>query len=160
MTTLKPTDFKQYLDVYFLGHIYPKDLCPKFNIDTSNHSRRIKRAIALELCLSDGTPITSDLYKKEKLRQDSMQALDILKKQPDLTSRAGYAASYKQVSGQKRGRWSSAEEVILITGRHLNQTYSEILDKLSHRTINQLISKYHYLTKKEKIPKLCSSQNA
>ena len=149
-------EFRGYLDQYFLDHKYPKDLYPSFGLSVSNHSRRIRRAIELELCLSDGTEITEELYRQERLEQDSMQACDILKKHPELPSKAAYTAAYQQVSGQAKRRYSYAEKIIILGGRHLNKPYSEIQKILLHRTVPQLRGKYHEMLKRDRIPRLCS----
>lgn len=152
-------EFYKYLDLYFVEHTNPKDLCPQFNLSVGNHNRRVRKAIKLELKLANGTTITNDLYKKEKLAQDSEQAYEIMKKYPDLLQRIGYIPSYEGTAGQKRGKYSAREEGIIFIMRNNGEPYSKIRDYvnaicLKERTISQLKLKYHRMVRKMKIPRL------
>jgi len=128
--------FQEYLNTYFQGHIYPCELGPMFDLSIPNHSKRVRRAIRLELTLSDGTPITDESYKKEKLYQDSLQAHDVMTAHPDLLD-----TIRSTDGGPKEGRWTPEEETTLISERRNNTPYLRIRQNLPNRTIGALRDK-------------------
>lgn len=143
---LKKDDFQLYLDLYFVDHIYPRDLGPMFNLSSKHHNRRIRYAIWKNMTLSDGTPITLDLYLEEKSLQDKMQGEDIMESKPDLVARL---AKMDHPRGPIEGRWSKEDTRAVQQEIDYGKSPSEI--HILGRSKTQVRSKYYHILSMNKL---------
>ena len=151
MSKLPASEFQEYLNMYFMLGIHPKDLCPQFGLSVSNHSRRIRKAIEMKYELPNGVKVTTELYdwrRGEVFSENGFRNGRLFK---DAFSRNGIVNNMLGISGKAgqimAGRaYSVLEEYILTTGRDMGKSYSEISDTLANRTPHELRCKVHYMS--------------